>query len=137
MLPMAGRRPRGRQWVFQPKWDGVRATVRVGGDGQLTLRSRSGRVITAQLPELAGLPDAVDRPLLLDGELVVIGRDGRVLFFSWAQDDDFTLIALNFGDVEQVVPFSFPHGGRYRGGTPWPRPRGCPSRSEHLAARDQ
>lgn len=77
MLLTAGQLPRGGQWLFQPKWDGVRATVRVGHDGGLTVCSRSGRVITAQLPELAGLPDAVGRPLLLDGELVVLGRDGR------------------------------------------------------------
>ncbi len=77
MLPAAGRLPVGRQWSVEPKWDGVRALVQLQADGQVVVRSRSGRDISDSFEELAGIADAVGRPALLDGELVVIGRDGR------------------------------------------------------------
>lgn len=38
----------------------------------------------------------------------------RVLLFSRAQDDGFSLIALNFADTDQIVPFAFPESGHYR-----------------------
>ncbi len=38
----------------------------------------------------------------------------RVLLFSRADESRFTLVALNFGDIEQVVPFRFPIAGDYR-----------------------
>ncbi len=38
----------------------------------------------------------------------------NVLLFSRKQDNRFSLVALNFGDEEQWVPFAFPIGGDYR-----------------------
>jgi ATP-dependent DNA ligase len=56
-------------WAFEPKLDGWRALVYVD-DGQLTVRTRRGRTITDQVPELDGLPDHLGRRCVLDGELV-------------------------------------------------------------------
>jgi bifunctional non-homologous end joining protein LigD len=56
------------EWAFEPKLDGWRALVYV--DGGVCVRTRTGRDITAQVPELAGLADAVGRRCVLDGELV-------------------------------------------------------------------
>jgi DNA ligase D-like protein (predicted ligase) len=65
----------GGPWLVEPKWDGVRAIVTVV-DGRTRLVSRNGNDVTAAYPELGtappGTPDAV-----LDGEVVVIGADGR------------------------------------------------------------
>jgi maltooligosyltrehalose trehalohydrolase len=37
-----------------------------------------------------------------------------VLLYSRQYGNDFGLIALNFGDAEQRVPFAFPFSGDYR-----------------------
>lgn len=61
--------PRGIEWCYEVKWDGVRALADTTS-GTLRLRARSGRDVTPAYPELAGLgalPGAV-----LDGEIVVL-----------------------------------------------------------------
>ena len=35
--------PRGEGWTYEPKWDGFRTIVAVGGDGDVRLVSRDGR----------------------------------------------------------------------------------------------
>jgi bifunctional non-homologous end joining protein LigD len=65
------------EWLFEIKWDGIRAMAWVE-DGRLELRARSGRVITPQYPELAELPQRVrPRRALLDGEVVALDENGR------------------------------------------------------------
>ena len=55
---------------FEPKWDGWRALVTVHG-GQLAVRTRTGRLVTEAVPELAGLVEQLAaRSVVLDGELV-------------------------------------------------------------------
>src|SRR5207245_2042678 len=66
-----------RQPEQKGKGDGMRALAWIA-DGRLELRARSGRVITAQYPELASLPERVRASqAILDGEIVVLDRDGR------------------------------------------------------------
>ncbi|HEY2166491.1 MAG TPA: non-homologous end-joining DNA ligase [Jatrophihabitantaceae bacterium] len=69
--------PRGPEWAFEFKWDGIRALLDVSDDG-VRISSRAGNDVTAAYPELVaqaeGLEDA-----LLDGEIVVIS-DGRPSF---------------------------------------------------------
>ncbi|HWL45339.1 MAG TPA: non-homologous end-joining DNA ligase [Ilumatobacter sp.] len=63
-------------WAYEIKWDGYRTLAFVDG-GQVRLQSSSGRDVTAQYPELAGLADGVHTgSAILDGELVVPGDDG-------------------------------------------------------------
>ncbi len=64
-----GAVPRGPQWWYELKWDGVRALAETGS-GDLRLLARSGRDITPAYPELSGL-DAL-QGALLDGEIVVM-----------------------------------------------------------------
>ncbi len=62
-------------WLFEIKWDGVRALARIE-NGTLALRSRNGIDITKRYPELTSLPDALAaRQAILDGEIVA--RDGH------------------------------------------------------------
>lgn len=69
MLASSGPLPSGAGWRFEPKLDGWRVLVYV--DGTLDVRTRTGRSITASVPELAGLVDAIrGRSAVLDGELV-------------------------------------------------------------------
>lgn len=71
MLASSGSiRGTAEQWAFEPKMDGWRAIVYVS-EGALTIRTRTGRNVTDQLPEIAGLAKALDhRAVVLDGELV-------------------------------------------------------------------
>jgi bifunctional non-homologous end joining protein LigD len=73
MLARPDRLPRG-DYAYEVKWDGFRAIVATE-DG-LTVRSRRGWSMSDRLPELAGLPTG----LVLDGELVAFGQDGRPSF---------------------------------------------------------
>lgn len=67
-------------WLFELKWDGMRALTRLD-HGQVELWSRSGRDTRAQFPELDVLPDLVGpHEALLDGEIVVLTPDGRADF---------------------------------------------------------
>lgn len=70
MLATPGDLPIGPGWLYEVKWDGMRLLADVTGS-RLTLRSRSGRDVTANFPELAGL-SGLAPDLLLDGEVVLL-----------------------------------------------------------------
>jgi bifunctional non-homologous end joining protein LigD len=72
--------PTGSGWMFEIKWDGVRAVAHVA-NGVLVLRSRKGDDITAQYPELAELPKHLKAiSAVLDGEIFVPDAEGRPRF---------------------------------------------------------
>ena len=63
-------------WVFEIKWDGVRALAWLE-DGALTLRSRNNVDITKRYPELASLPRQFGAgQAILDGEIVAFDDRG-------------------------------------------------------------
>jgi bifunctional non-homologous end joining protein LigD len=66
----------GPEWVYEEKYDGIRAVAYRDGD-RVRLLSRTDQDLTAGFPAvveaLRGLPD---RDLVLDGELVVFDPDG-------------------------------------------------------------
>ena len=67
-------------WVFEIKWDGVRAQARIE-NGALALRSRTGVDITRRYPELASLPEAfAARQAIVDGEIVALDARGHSNF---------------------------------------------------------
>ena len=69
------------KWVFEVKWDGYRALARIDPDGTVALVSRNGQDYTPKFPELANLSEAfTERPLLVDGEIVVLDADGKPSF---------------------------------------------------------
>jgi bifunctional non-homologous end joining protein LigD len=79
MLATAAERlpPDAAAWAAEPKWDGFRTIARVAG-GQVQLHSRRGLDMATWLPELHPLADALaGHAAVLDGELVVLGPDGR------------------------------------------------------------
>jgi len=61
--------PSGSDWVYEIKWDGMRALVR-NGDGRIVIRSRHGVDFTSRFPELGLLAAAVPASTILDGEIV-------------------------------------------------------------------
>ncbi len=65
-------------WGFEVKWDGVRCVAYAPGDGTLRLVTRAGNDATATYPELRGLGERLPgRPVVLDGEVVVVDERGR------------------------------------------------------------
>ncbi len=71
--------PAVEAWAYEVKWDGVRVLATVA-DGELELRSRNDNDVTAAYPELAGLPAALGRGAVLDGEVVAFDAHGRTSF---------------------------------------------------------
>ena len=64
--PILGK---AEDYAFEPKWDGWRALVYV--DDAVTVRTRSGRDVSAKVQELSPLAAALDgRIAVLDGELI-------------------------------------------------------------------
>jgi bifunctional non-homologous end joining protein LigD len=73
---IAERPPRGDDWLFEIKWDGVRAIAFIEGE-EVRLQSRSGLRCERQYPELAVLPHYVGaRSAILDGEIAVLDPKG-------------------------------------------------------------
>lgn len=63
-------------WAFEGKWDGYRLLV-IADHGKLELRSRSGRDVTTEFPQLQALAaDLADHQVVLDGEVVALDADG-------------------------------------------------------------
>ncbi|TDC92025.1 hypothetical protein E1285_12165 [Actinomadura sp. 7K507] len=79
MLAVLGELPTMEGWAAELKWDGVRAVAYIR-DGRLRLMSRNDKDITVAWPELGPLAAAVDVPVVLDGEIVALGPDGRPSF---------------------------------------------------------
>jgi bifunctional non-homologous end joining protein LigD len=64
------------QWAFEAKWDGYRLLVEAD-HGELRLRSRSGRDLTAEFPQLRSLAgDLGEHHVVLDGEVVALDASG-------------------------------------------------------------
>ncbi len=82
MLARAGLPPAGEGWSIELKLDGCRGQFRADR-GSWTLRSRPGRRCCDAFGELEGLAEALgDVPVLLDGELVCLGDDGKPDFHA-------------------------------------------------------
>jgi len=64
------------QWAFEAKWDGYRLLVEAD-HGEIRLRSRSGRDVTKEFPQLNALADELtDHHVVLDGEVVALDASG-------------------------------------------------------------
>ncbi|MEV0713497.1 non-homologous end-joining DNA ligase [Asanoa sp. NPDC050611] len=83
MLATTGELPSGADWIYEFKWDGVRAIADIS-QGNRRIWARSGAEITAAYPELAGLAD-VAKDALLDGEVVVFDDKGVPSFTLLAE----------------------------------------------------
>lgn len=72
--------PRGSQWLYEIKWDGVRALCQIK-NGSLQIQSRRGNRCEKQYPELKTLPEQTNvKTAWLDGEICVLDEDGRSRF---------------------------------------------------------
>ncbi len=73
---LADKPPRGEQWLFEVKWDGVRAIAFIESE-EVRLQSRSGLRCERQYPELAVIQHQVAASqAILDGEIAVLDPKG-------------------------------------------------------------
>ena len=80
MLAGAVKKPPSGDYVYEVKWDGIRALITLN-EGELTIRSRNMNVITDQFPEL-NLPEEAFRVnnAVFDAEIVCLDEHGRADF---------------------------------------------------------
>jgi bifunctional non-homologous end joining protein LigD len=81
MLASPGGKPfDDPKWMFEVKWDGVRTLAYLGA-GSTRLVSRRGRDVNVQYPELLEMHELLAGDnALVDGEIVVLERDGKPSF---------------------------------------------------------
>jgi ATP-dependent DNA ligase len=76
--------PVGKEWQYEPKWDGFRALAFRDGK-KIALQSKSGRPLTQYFPEIvAALGALTAEKFVLDGEIVV-PADGAFSFDALLQ----------------------------------------------------
>src|SRR5215471_12534399 len=71
-----GKPPSGKDWLYEIKWDGVRALCYID-NGKLRMVSRNGNIMDRQYPELSILPHRVQaHQAILDGEIAALDEHG-------------------------------------------------------------
>lgn len=80
LASLATKVPAGDEWLYEVKWDGVRALCKIHS-GKLEIYSRRGLRSEHQYPELADLPKHISfQDCWLDGEICVLDDQGRARF---------------------------------------------------------
>lgn len=104
MLADAGDAPRSDpQWLYEPKVDGYRTIAFVQGD-KVRLQSRRGIDLTAAFPEIvADLAHQAVDTMILDGEIVALGADGRPSFNA-LQNRTQLKTAKQIADAQRETP---------------------------------
>jgi bifunctional non-homologous end joining protein LigD len=68
-------------WLFEIKWDGVRAIATIVAGKPPELQSRTGKNLLIQFPEFDRLSRAFSElPIIVDGEVVALDRHGKSSF---------------------------------------------------------
>lgn len=69
------------EWLFEIKWDGVRAVSTIESAHKVQVRSRTDKDLLVQFPEFDHLGRAFSSlPVIIDGEIVSLDRYGRSSF---------------------------------------------------------
>ena len=108
MLASAGKDvPSGPDWVFEPKYDGIRIIALVTADA-VALITRNGHDKCRQFPEITNrlrdLARALERDLVLDGEIVALDAQGEPARFQELQGR----MHLTDGDAVQQLSTDAP-----------------------------
>lgn len=98
-------------WLFELKWDGFRAIAETDGAGKVGLYSRKQNEFNKRFPTIAAALSELERPAILDGEIVALDEEGRPRF-EWLVNRGpqrgtvvyyvFDLISLDGKDLRQM-----------------------------------
>ncbi|HUO61199.1 MAG TPA: DNA polymerase ligase N-terminal domain-containing protein, partial [Candidatus Acidoferrales bacterium] len=81
LATLATRPPSGENWIYEVKWDGVRALCFVEDNELRRILSRTQKRCDQQYPELSVLPQFLNaNSAILDGEIAVLDDNGRSSF---------------------------------------------------------
>jgi len=103
----------GKQLVYEPKYDGIRAVAEITPGRRATARlwSRLGNEKTSQFPsvvaELERFGSAAGRPLVIDGEIVALDGDGKPSGFQKLQGRIHLLGAKDVARIEREQPVAY------------------------------
>lgn len=87
------------QWAFEGKWDGYRLLIEADR-GTVRVRSRSGRDVTKEYPQLDSLAeDLADHHVVLDGEIVALDKSGVPSFNEMQNRNRATRIEFRAFDL--------------------------------------
>jgi bifunctional non-homologous end joining protein LigD len=82
-------------WIYELKWDGYRALAHIE-DGKVDLYSRNGISFNSKFPKLVEDLEQVENNVILDGEIVVLNKDGISQFQALQNYDENTPGSLRF-----------------------------------------
>ena len=68
--------PVGKDWLYEPKWDGYRGLLINSSSGRGSVWSRNDKDLGRWFPELVGLASRLPRATVLDGEIVMPTASG-------------------------------------------------------------
>jgi bifunctional non-homologous end joining protein LigD len=95
-----------RDWIYEPKYDGIRILA-IAVEGRVALITRNGKDKAAQFPEIAegvlALSKKLDRPLVLDGEIVA-WEDGAPLRFQALQGRMHVTVRRDIARLRKETP---------------------------------
>ncbi len=81
----AGNAEAGKEWSFEPKWDGFRSIIFRDGE-DVEIGSRNGKPLTRYFPELVeALKVNLPPRCVVDGEIILVGASGDRLDFDALQ----------------------------------------------------
>ena len=82
-------------WIYELKWDGYRALAHIE-DGKVDIYSRNGISFNSKFPKLVEDLEQVENNVILDGEIVVLNKDGISQFQALQNYDENTPGSLRF-----------------------------------------
>ena len=107
----------GKGLVYEPKYDGIRAIVEIHAGSNFSMKllpawisilSRNGNDKTRQFPEIArallSIAARLDRPVILDGEIVAVDPSGQPLGFQYVQGRIHLSADSDIARAERVQP---------------------------------
>jgi bifunctional non-homologous end joining protein LigD len=93
-------------WVYEPKYDGIRILA-IAVDGKVALVTRNAKDKAAQFPEIVEavreLSEELDRPLVVDGEIVA-WQDGKPLRFQSLQGRMHVTVRRDIARLRNETP---------------------------------
>ncbi|MFL5930122.1 MAG: DNA ligase D [Gaiellaceae bacterium] len=112
LATLAKEVPKGKEWLFEAKWDGYRAIVDVFG-GNATLTSRNGNDLTTRFDTVRrALERSVKTPdCVLDGEVCALDEQGRATFSAMQQGKagtQYVFVAFDLLEVEGEPQIDLP-----------------------------
>lgn len=87
-----------KDWIFEIKWDGYRAIAECGRK-ELKLYSRNGLSFIDKYPAVANALQTMPHKMVIDGEIVVLDKDGKPSFQllqQYDEDPEYSIIYYAF-----------------------------------------